>query len=1570
MSQDGQRRLSEGLAAKKAGGQSNPAALDEAISVEQHIESQEEAQLVALQQQVQAFDDQLGASQQLLLEGGPLDETAAAAAAQKEERRRARRERRQAKAESDAKTPADQGTSSKPIKKKRGFFKSLFSLGKSTDEVEDGQRGQKEISPEKSAAADEQEPSPPVPPWPQGRAEGPAEFYKSGPVTVGLALLDDAVYSVGDAVEVYSKSLGGWQRGAVLQSEDDKLIIQYGDRQRVVDLADPKLETFFRTATGFEEGDFVEYYSETLGGWQRGYVKEADMTQGKLAVQYGERQRVIDMSDPKLDTFFRAAKLFVVGDSVEIFSSSLGDWQPGTVVEADMHVGKISVQYGERMRVVDLTDSKLDVFFRAKEGNPTDSGDRLPDPSSIRDVDSAPTPAPAPAPVRYAETGNSLLDSLRVAQQKLQKQKHDVETLSLGGFKGVVAKAAEAAAAEQQKVASGFWFDKKSAVPDAPEETLRLADVSGRADSRTSEPQQRSTMPPTPPAIADLTADEPDSVTSDPLLSKANHLLAQVAGLDAMQETLKERLPPPSLDSTFAEDMRQIASPAATHGSAHSHESSSKALVVPDAAVQEAQAAMEAQRSEILALLATFEAKAAADQQQVCEGCATVIQMAFRRHMVRRRCAARVRAQARLEREAVRTIWRGWRARKRRQEARLWRASLWQVRRAELKRSVIQQKVRHLAARKIQATWRGYVCREELVREKAAVIFQKHIRRILLRRRCATQLQALARGYLCRHAVGPAMHQLTQTRAQAALMIQKIVRGRNYRRYSRRRFWAILTLQSRMRGAFRAREVGAGKLQRAYRARDERRRASAYFVLRRLLYAHVYRSAYQQALLQQQDQACTAVQRMMRGKSAKRDYLIKRAAVCRMQRVWRGRQGRLYATEKDQERVVAQGQVFLWAVERLQARFRGRRTRAHMSAYFLQVAATVRVQRHWRGHAARQRIAHSVDRWCAACEIQHHTRIFLLRRRCAASVVQRQFVKYRSIHEAAAENRRMITCIQSVWRGKMGRREAASKWRELDEQFAECYRINRAIVCIQRAWRLHDAARRAYKFAAQIAACTIIQRCWRRWKHDLRRSTEWAQRYHPMRDRIGQPAGLRPSSRARSLGGMSGASAATRTTASAIDTELELDALERVSEPVREARMAARMEQSVWVRDTLGVMAIWMKDEAAIATRRDSDQNMAHFFFKRGKPLAAVRCLEQALRQQPAEASVAQRCTININIATVLSELNEFAKAAEVLESSIGLLVADVKAQEKAAAAVIAKMGGSDTINGGKSREGKIPRNSERSFALTGLAVCYHNLAVQKLFLDSPGAAAACAAAAVRLATDTGCLPVRHAWLQRMERTADSARRYQEEGGGNHSGHGGRGSQPAWWEADEKTKRRATKKVVPADYDPLDMANIEAERKKARERKKRGKGKGKGSKQRRSRADHMRKSIEATKSMRRNAPRGSKLKSTRDRVERLPVMRPGSGMSAQGAYAELEEAELDGPLPLHKRKVAGVAQQVASDKWSYVSESSEFAGAQWARKRATTPPHGSRTGSAGSRSAREGSQQLPEMDHRGRFMSR
>ena len=150
-----------------------------------------------------------------------------------------------------------------------------------------------------------------------------------------------------------------------------------------------------------------------------------------------------------------------------------------------------------------------------------------------------------------------------------------------------------------------------------------------------------------------------------------------------------------------------------------------------------------------------------------------------------------------------------------------------------------------------------------------------------------------------------------------------------------------LLLQLRMRKAFRTKEAKAGMLQKAYRGRAERRRAKAYFVLRRLVFTHVHVKALQAALNGHKVEAACTLQKMFRGNAARREFLLKQSAAMRMQRVYRGRNGRIYFKQLEHTAVVEKGKVFLWAVERLQARYRGRRTRAQMHDFFLRVCAHV-----------------------------------------------------------------------------------------------------------------------------------------------------------------------------------------------------------------------------------------------------------------------------------------------------------------------------------------------------------------------------------------------------------------------------------------------------------------------------------------------------------------------------------------------------------------------------------------------------------------------------------------------------
>ena len=70
-----------------------------------------------------------------------------------------------------------------------------------------------------------------------------------------------------------------------------------------------------------------------------------------------------DLTDPTLAGYFRPTYRFTTGDDVEIFSASLGEWASGKVVDEEVE-GKISVQYSNRMRVVDLCDPQLGRIFR------------------------------------------------------------------------------------------------------------------------------------------------------------------------------------------------------------------------------------------------------------------------------------------------------------------------------------------------------------------------------------------------------------------------------------------------------------------------------------------------------------------------------------------------------------------------------------------------------------------------------------------------------------------------------------------------------------------------------------------------------------------------------------------------------------------------------------------------------------------------------------------------------------------------------------------------------------------------------------------------------------------------------------------------------------------------------------------------------------------------------------------------------------------------------------------------------------------------------------------------------
>ena len=218
----------------------------------------------------------------------------------------------------------------------------------------------------------------------------------NGAATMSGAQLD--ALSVGDRVEIFSQSMGGWQPAVVTERAGSDVAVQYGadgDRSRVIDLLAADLAEYFRCVAhsggdgdagagglaAIKEGDQVEIFSQSMGGWQMALVVER--AGNDLALQYGadgDRSRIVDLGSADLADYFRVPPpperaaptatvagrpVVSVGDQVEIYSQSMGGWQPAVVAEMDGN--DVALQYGadgDRSRIVDLSAPDLADYFR------------------------------------------------------------------------------------------------------------------------------------------------------------------------------------------------------------------------------------------------------------------------------------------------------------------------------------------------------------------------------------------------------------------------------------------------------------------------------------------------------------------------------------------------------------------------------------------------------------------------------------------------------------------------------------------------------------------------------------------------------------------------------------------------------------------------------------------------------------------------------------------------------------------------------------------------------------------------------------------------------------------------------------------------------------------------------------------------------------------------------------------------------------------------------------------------------------------------------------------------------
>lgn len=153
---------------------------------------------------------------------------------------------------------------------------------------------------------------------PLAAATGSREPLQAPPFRPPPAPLPSPI-DVGDTVEIFSKSAGQWQIGRVTKVNGSELTVEYNARQRVVNLNAPDLHEYFRRAEGgggaapsepkrtYAVGDAVEVFSTSAGKWLQGRV--ASLSGDEMTVQYGERMRKVNLRTDDHRTFLRRPEL-------------------------------------------------------------------------------------------------------------------------------------------------------------------------------------------------------------------------------------------------------------------------------------------------------------------------------------------------------------------------------------------------------------------------------------------------------------------------------------------------------------------------------------------------------------------------------------------------------------------------------------------------------------------------------------------------------------------------------------------------------------------------------------------------------------------------------------------------------------------------------------------------------------------------------------------------------------------------------------------------------------------------------------------------------------------------------------------------------------------------------------------------------------------------------------------------------------------------------------------------------------------------------------------------------------
>ena len=533
----------------------------------------------------------------------------------------------------------------------------------------------------------------------------------------------------------------------------------------------------------------------------------------------------------------------------------------------------------------------------------------------------------------------------------------------------------------------------------------------------------------------------------------------------------------------------------------------------------------------------------------------------------------------------------------------------------------------------------------------------------------AVAIQKVFRGFLTRSIVFPLLLEQRRLNAEAdrirlnqrmdaALTMQAWARGWKHRRNLRRQFAAI-KIQKIWRG-FLCRN---GPYLREYSAREIQRHFRGH-------YTRNYLAAYLET--QALSDAATRIQTKFRAFAVKRRVSRWEMMAGTVQSAFRGYLAREYVRKK---------RVDVYATK-LQSVFRGWQGRRKVMQLQgnKEHRAAASIQAMWRGRQCRQAILRDMYHWCSAFQIQRWFRKRMRRRHRAATAIQGMWRTNRAKVEIARRRTRKGAIIEL----RSKRREAAIRMqRWFRVQHIKRLPLHNAAVKVQAVWRgilgRKIAARERFLFEQKYG--------------------NYKEFMLDMYSQIDAAAPGEEAEAARRTGGQGGGKRKKR------PKETRQQLLEEGANPFK--------LDATSLEDDMGVKLIWLKFD------KETANNMAQYFYRRNKPLAALQYIEKSLWQDQRLKKrdfVAKTC---LHFSNVLAKLARHEEALKLAEQSLILFQAEQQLRQQEAAELGEEF--SEPMVKADKGGGKGPAKAGQDddevadTIQAALAICYHNIGVQQL---------------------------------------------------------------------------------------------------------------------------------------------------------------------------------------------------------------------------------------------------------------